>query len=164
MYSGNNCRSKNFGRTNSSKRHSTEEEWRKIPITFTQDKYVQEAENVIKELKDKNFKCYNKVTKKKEKDTLTTNQIRNLLSLTSTIYDETLNQGAQSVTDRLAYLRIQFVYQSGRNAAVKKLVELADILNILSQVQQKKDKQLIIRFCHYMEALVAYFKYYGGKD
>ena len=161
MYSGNNYRSNSFNRPNNSRRYPTEK-WKQIPITFTEDKYVLEAENVIKELEDKNFECFNKGTRKKDK--LTTNQIRNLLSLTSTIYDETLNQGAQSVTDKLAYLRIQFVYQSGRNAAVKKLVELADILNILSQVQQKKDKQLIIRFCHYMEALVAYFKYYGGKD
>jgi CRISPR-associated protein Csm2 len=161
MNSGNNYRSNSFNRPNHSRRYPTEE-WKQIPITFTEDKYVQEAENVIKELADKNFECFNQGTRKKDK--LTTSQIRNLLSLTSTIYDEALNQGAQSVTDKLAYLRIQFVYQSGRNTAVKKLVELADILNILSQVQQKKDKQLIIRFCHYIEALVAYFKYYGGKD
>ncbi|WP_415588892.1 type III-A CRISPR-associated protein Csm2 [Liquorilactobacillus ghanensis] len=134
------------------------ENWKAIPINFAENSYVQEAENVILEMKSKNFKCGRK------QDELTNSQLRNLLSLTSTIYDEVLSQGFESITDRLAYLRIQFVYQSGRNEAVKKLVELADILNILAEVQDKKSKALLIRFCHYMEALVAYFKFYGGKD
>lgn len=132
------------------------QEWKKIPIQFQDDTYVSEAEAVIKELKDKRFKV--------GREELTTSQLRNLLSLTSAIYDEVQSQGIEQVTDRLAYLRVQFVYQSGRNQAVKKLVELADILTILNKVQQSKNKITLIRFCHYMEALVAYFKYYGGKD
>ncbi|MFR2209485.1 MAG: type III-A CRISPR-associated protein Csm2, partial [Streptococcus salivarius] len=27
-----------------------------------------------------------------------------------------------------------------------------------------KDRETLQRFCRYMEALVAYFKFYGGKD
>ena len=129
---------------------------KKLTILFTDDTYVNEAEAVIQEMKQTNFR--------ESRDTLTMSQLRNLASLTSNIYDEVQNNDVAQVSDKLAYLRVQFVYQSGRNAAVKKLVELADILNILKTMQAKNDRAIIIRFCRYMEALVAYFKYYGGKD
>lgn len=129
---------------------------KKLPILFTDDTYVNEAEAVIQEMKQTNFR--------ESRDTLTMSQLRNLSSLTSNIYDEVQNNDVSQVSDKLAYLRVQFVYQSGRNAAIKKLVELADILGILKTIQAKNDRSTIIRFCRYMEALVAYFKYYGGQD
>ena len=129
---------------------------KKLTILFTDDTYVNEAEAVIQEMKQTNFR--------ESRDTLTMSQLRNLSSLTSNIYDEVQNNDVSQVSDKLAYLRVQFVYQSGRNAAIKKLVELADILGILKTIQAKKDRSTIIRFCRYMEALVAYFKYYGGQD
>ena len=129
---------------------------KKLPILFTDDTYVNEAEAVIQEMKQTNFR--------ESRDTLTMSQLRNLSSLTSNIYDEVQNNDVSQVSDKLAYPRVQFVYQSGRNAAIKKLVELADILGILKTIQAKNDRSTIIRFCRYMEALVAYFKYYGGQD
>ena len=74
------------------------------------------------------------------------------------------------INDRFAYLRVQFVYQSGRNSVkvnrqtffpVKDLVEKGQILEALKEI---KDRETLQRFCRYMEALVAYFKFYGGKD
>ncbi|GKS80585.1 type III-A CRISPR-associated protein Csm2 [Ligilactobacillus pabuli] len=127
-----------------------------LNISFTEESYVSEAEKVILSLKENNFKH--------GRDVLTTSQIRNLLSLTSSILNDLVFKEFEQVMDKLSYLRIQFVYQSGRNGAVKDLVETAQILKILENVQAKKDKETLIRFCHYMEALVAYFKYYGGKD
>ena len=129
---------------------------KKLTILFTDDTYVNEVEVVIQEMKQTNFR--------ESRDTLTMSQLRNLSSLTSNIYDEVQNNDVSQVSDKLAYLRVQFVYQSGRNAAIKKLVELADILGILKTIQAKNDRSTIIRFCRYMEALVAYFKYYGGQD
>ena len=111
---------------------------------------------VISELKKVNFRVSG--------DTLTTSQLRNLLSFTSSIYDEARNQGIESVLDRIAYLRVQFIYQSGRNAAVRKLVDLTQIDTIIRVIQQNKDEKYLMRLCHYMEALVAFFKYYGGKE
>ena len=49
----------------------------------------------------------------------------------------------------------------GREIAVKDLVEKAQILEALKEI---KDRETLQRFCRYMEALVAYFKFYGGKD
>ncbi|MCE2259459.1 type III-A CRISPR-associated protein Csm2, partial [Streptococcus thermophilus] len=77
-------------------------------------------------------------------------------------FDELIND--------VSYLRVQFVYQSGRNSVrvnrqtffpVKDLVEKGQILEALKEI---KDRETLQRFCRYMEALVAYFKFYGGKD
>lgn len=127
-----------------------------IPIYFKENSYVNEAEQVILELKKRNFK--------NDRDVLTTSQLRKLLSLTSALYDEVRTYGMEKAMDRIHYLRIQFVYQSGRNAAVKDLIDSAQILDILSKIEQNQSKEEFIRFCQYMEALVAYFKFYGGQD
>lgn len=123
-------------------------------IKFKKDTYVDEAESVILNLRGVS---------------LTSTQQHNLLAMTSTIYNIVINQGVKAAEERLAYLRIQFIYQSGRNQAVKKLVDEAQILDILSVIQneienndEKKEREDIIRFCHYMEALIAYLKYYNG--
>lgn len=129
----------------------------KINITeFDDSSYVSKAEDVIKEMKREGFK--------KGRDTLTTSQLRKLLSMTSTLYDRVQFEGLEKVIDRIAYLRIQFIYQGGRNAAVKEMIDKAEILKILEKIQKNQEKADFIRFCHYMEALVAYFKYYGGRD
>ncbi|KRM27533.1 CRISPR-system related protein [Ligilactobacillus acidipiscis DSM 15836] len=127
-----------------------------VNIQFREETYVDEAEKVIKELGRFNFKH--------GRDELTTSQIRNLLSLVSTIFNELSFKEVTQLTGKLSYLRVQFVYQSGRNAAVKDLVRTGKILELLEKVQTSKDKRMLIRFCHYFEALVAYFKYYGGQD
>ncbi|AYP99613.1 type III-A CRISPR-associated protein Csm2 (plasmid) [Limosilactobacillus fermentum] len=36
--------------------------------------------------------------------------------------------------------------------------------NILDLTDLKKKREYILRFCKYMEALVAYFKFYEGQD
>ena len=46
-------------------------------------------------------------------------------------------------------------------ALIKDLVEKGQILEALKEI---KDRETLQRFCRYMEALVAYFKFYGGKD
>ncbi|EKW98567.1 type III-A CRISPR-associated protein Csm2 [Ligilactobacillus saerimneri] len=138
-----------------------------MAVTFKKQKYVNEAEQVIKTMAKKKFR----VTKRYRSDELTTSQLRGLLALTSNIYDVVRNQGVKAAEERLMYFRIKLVYQGGRNAAIKELVDLSGLLDILEYIQsviedgdEKLEKELIIRFCRYMEALVAYFKYYGGKD
>lgn len=118
---------------------------------LTDENYVDKAERVIKGLdKDRAGRYF-----------LTTSKIRNLLSLTSSLYDESNVKAFEELSDKFAYLRVQFVYQAGRERAVKGLVEKAQILDILKEV---KDTASLQRFCRYMEALVACFKFYGGKD
>ena len=85
---------------------------------LTDENYVDKAENVITRLKKNKAGRY----------LLTTSKIRNLLSLTSTLFDESKIKRFDQLTDRIAYLRVQYVYQAGREEAVKDLVEKGQIL------------------------------------
>ena len=123
---------------------------------LTDDNYVDKAEAAIKSLKRNNRDRRNP-----DAFLLTTSKIRHLLSLTSALFVESNVKGYPDLQDKIAYLRVQFVYQSGREFAVKDLVQQAQILEALKEVSNKETLQ---RFCRYMEALVAYFKFYGGKD
>ena len=120
---------------------------------LTDDNYVDKAEKVIKSL--------NRNKRDPKLFVLTTSKIRNLLNLTSTLFDESKVREYKDLADKIAYLRVQFVYQSGRETSVKDLVKKAEILDILKEINNKESFQ---RFCRYMEALVAYFRFYGGKD
>ena len=53
-------------------------------------------------------------------------------------------------------------YEAGRDLTVKDFVEEAGLLEQLKDVQSDRKKLLL--FCRYMEALVAYHRYYGGRD
>ena len=123
---------------------------------LTDDNYVDKAEKVIKSLNHTKDHRNNKI-----KFFLTTTKIRNLLNLTSNLFDESKVRSYKELADKIAYLRVQFVYQSGRETAVKDLVKKAEILDILKEINNKESLQ---RFCRYMEALLAYFRFYGGKD
>ena len=122
---------------------------------LTDDNYVDKAEKAIKSLnqtKDRN---------NKNRFFLTTTKIRNLLNLTSNLFDESKVREYKELADKIAYLRVQFVYQAGREPSVKDLVRKAEILVALKEINNKESLQ---RFCRYMEALVAYFRFYGGED
>ena len=97
---------------------------------------------------------------------VTTSKIRNLLAMTSDIYNEIMNQNQKELSEeicaKIEYLRVRFIYESGRETKVKDLVMEADILDILKNIGKDRDK--FILFNRYMEALVAFHKYYGGKD
>ena len=137
-------------------------------VKFNQKDYVKCAEDVIKYLEKEEFSVITnpKNSKRGSKDTLTTSAIRNILSSTS---DMVRSQGPEAVRDKLAYLKVKLIYQSGRNAAVKRFVKVSKLIQALDLLEEKyyqksEEKDKIILFCRYMEALVAYFKYYGGKD
>lgn len=118
--------------------------------------YVDVAESVILALKEEN----------NGRLALTTSKIRGLLSMTASIYtdvqrnrSETLSEELQS---RVQYLRMRVAYEAGRDPVVKKFVIKAELLEQLSNI--RADKERLLLFCRYMEALVAYHRYHGGND
>lgn len=133
-------------------------------VMFKPSTYVKDAEDVIKYFQAKNFQ----VPAGKRPAKLTNSQLRNILAITSSIYDTLLNQGASDVSDKLYYLKIQLVYMSGKNQAVKEFIEVSMLIKVVDSVLAAKDENSMrkkaLRLCRYMEALVAYFKYYGGED
>ncbi|OQQ80699.1 type III-A CRISPR-associated protein Csm2 [Ligilactobacillus salivarius] len=133
----------------------------KFPLKFTDESYVDEARKIIEIFKGENFEIF---YNKRKKERLTNTQLRNLLAMTSAVYDEARNNGFDHVNEKIAYLKVQFIYQSGRNLAVKVFVEVAQLVELVDKIRDLKKMDDLLRFCHYMEALIAYFKYYGGAD
>lgn len=130
-------------------------------MRITEGNYVDEAEKVIKKLSSQ----INKKTQKKE-PMVTTSKIRNLLAMTTDIYNEVRMKHEDNLDEdlcgRIQYLRIRFVYEAGRDNAVKKFVEESHILNILQEIKGSRKNYLL--FNRYMESLIAFHKFYDGKD
>ncbi|KXT69131.1 CRISPR-associated protein, Csm2 family [Streptococcus cristatus] len=133
----------------------------KIKPPILTDDYVDKAEQVIHSLK--NSGTYKEGPNEgKIKFKLTSTQIRNLAALTSNLFDESkTRKDIEELREKISYLRIQFVYQSGREPAVEDFVKKAGLLEALKEIQDIPSLQ---RFCRYMEALIAYFKFNGGRD
>jgi CRISPR-associated protein Csm2 len=87
--------------------------------------------------------------------------------MSATLYNDVQHMRADTLDEetqgRVQYLRMRIAYEAGRDRqSVKPFVEKAELLNILEQVGN--DKKRLLLFCRYMEALVAYHRFYGGKD
>ncbi|NLJ57402.1 MAG: type III-A CRISPR-associated protein Csm2 [Tissierellia bacterium] len=121
--------------------------------------YVEQAENVIKSLQVRNKRGQLQIP-------LTTSKIRNLLSMISEIYNLAAHEPNKELSielqGRIQYLKMRFVYEAGRERTVKDFVEKANILQYIDEIGNSREKFLL--FCRYMEALVAYHKFYGGRD
>ena len=108
-------------------------------MTVIDDDYVTQAERVITGLPKNRFGDFE----------LTTTQLRVLLSLTAQLFDET-QQSAEAtlpsgLQDKVQYLRVRFVYQSGRELKVKAFVQQAKLLDALQEIGDSRDK--LLRFC-----------------
>ncbi len=128
---------------------------------INENNYADEAEKVILQLK-------NKTNPKTGKSVpmVTTSKIRSILAMTSDIYNEVIMLQDDKLSDDLAgrieYLRIRVVYEAGREQSVKDFIMQAKILDILKEI--KGSRKNYILFNRYMESLVAFHKFYGGKD
>lgn len=131
--------------------------------TINETNYVDKADKVICSLKGKA-----KQQRKGREDLkiVTTSKIRNLLAMTADIYNQVMICHNDKLNDelkgRIEYLRVRFMYECGREPLVKNFVEEADILSILKEINGSKKNYIL--FSRYMEALIAFHKYYGGKD
>lgn len=127
-------------------------------MILTEDNYVSKAEKVIKDLASQTDKWG-------KANIVTTSQLRNLLAMTADIYNDVVNTSGeklgQDIISRINYLKIRFVYESGREKKVRDLVDKAEILACLDEIKNNK-KQYII-FSRYMEALVAYKRYHVSE-
>ena len=119
---------------------------------LTSENYVDEAEKVIKTLIEKDRNGRNVIR-------LTTSKIRGILSLVTELYNDIIHESSNKLgeeyVERIQYLRLRIAYEA----------EFVKKSNLLGYVKQIKDsKKLFLLFTKYVEALVAYHKYYGGKD
>lgn len=123
---------------------------------------AQEAENVILRLKKDGG----------GKLVITKSQIRKFLAavnaLTNKVDDyRARNPRAVELSPELAstvkYLKVQLVYQAARNqTSVQPFVKQARLKERIDSIGT--DLRAYEDFAHYVEALVAYHKFYGGED
>lgn len=120
---------------------------------------LDKVENTIKVLKTK------KNQREKPIGLLTVSQIRNLLAMSADILNEVLEYPEENLSeellDRVSYLTVRFYYEAGRDEKVKSFIETAKLLPFLKSIKTRKR---YIQYYQYMEALVAFHKYHGGKD
>ena len=131
---------------------------RKVP-----ENYVDEAERIMRALISSGT-------------TITTSKIRNLLSLVTDIYnDESIRTEDKLKPDsvvKLNLMRVRVAYEYGRDNGesvgkdkvypMKEFITQAHLREYLKGIST--DRADLIRFAHYMEALVAYHRYLGGRD
>ena len=112
--------------------------------------YVDEAERIMRSLMSGG-------------KTVTTSKIRNLLSLVTDIYNEENIRTEEKLRPesvvKLNLMRVRVAYECGR---VKSFVAQTNLLEYLKGIST--DRADLIRFAHYMEALVAFHRYFGGKE
>ncbi len=108
-----------------------------------------------------------------DKIDLTTGQIRKFLtavnSLTSKIevykaQNEKFEKLPENFVMEIKYLKVKIAYQAGRdkNKTVKNFVKESKLFECIDKIGDSLTEYE--NFARYIEALVAYHKFYGGKD
>ncbi|EFV01923.1 CRISPR-associated protein, Csm2 family [Pseudoramibacter alactolyticus ATCC 23263] len=91
-----------------------------------------------------------------------TTKIRDLLAMTSSIYNEILIQRQDELSaemvERIEYLKIRFLYEAGKDKDTWFFIKKAGLLSILDEIEASRKNYLL--FSRYMEALVAFYKYF----
>ena len=123
------------------------------------ENYADAAEEVIKGLIHTNK--YGK-----EVIDISTSKIRRLFSLViPTLNKERLRVGTELAPESrqaLMMARVRTAYEAGRNDTVKNFVTSAKLMEYIKDIGGNREK--FLKFAHYMEALVAWHRYYGGKE
>lgn len=129
-------------------------------MRINEENYVDLAEKSIKELASQ------KDMKGRSIPIVTTSKIRNLLAMSADIYNEVVNSKddklSNDIIGRINYMKLRFYYEAGRERSVKDFLEKTEVLKIIDEI--KGSRKNYILFSHYLEALVAFRKFYGGND
>ena len=129
-------------------------------MRINEEKYVAKAESVI-------LKLSKQVNKQGKVVAMVTNsKIRNLLSMSADIYNQVLDckddKLPQELNGRIEYLRVRYIYEAGREPRVKDLVIQGELLEIMKEIQGSKKNYIL--YYHYMEALVAFKRFWNKND
>lgn len=131
---------------------------------------VDKAELAIKSIRKPNKKNHDKLVIE-----LKTNQIRKILTAVNILKNKVdiykiANPQAKKLDEELQmeieFLRVNIAYQIGREKGkenlVREFVEKADLLKMVKNING--DIKAFENFCRYIEALVAFHKFYGGQE
>ncbi len=86
------------------------------------------------------------------------NKIKNNMEVS--LLNDSSEVYAKKLYENLQYFKVQLIYQMGRDAKVKNFIENTQILKKLDGI---KGSNGFSSYCRYMEAIIAYQKYYGKE-
>lgn len=129
-------------------------------MILNEENYVDKAQEVIEYLAQR---------ANRRNPMVTTSKIRKLLSVTADIYNDIClcvdDKLDNSIIIRINYLKILCNYEAGRddkNTGVRNFIKKSEMIRCIEEIQGSKKR--FILFNKYMEALIAYHRYYGGKE
>ena len=102
---------------------------------------------------------------------LTKSQIRKFLAAANALTNKVtvyraVHPNAEELSEDLAkevkFLKVKLAYQAARYDAVRDFVDKARLKDCLERIG--RDLKRYEDFAHFMEALVAYHKFHGGRD
>lgn len=129
-------------------------------MRISENSYVKKAEETINELLDIKNKNGKPVS------IATTSQMRNILAMSADIYNRVMVNSGEDLSDEIIglieYLKIRIVYEAGRDEKVKKFIVQSEMIEIIDEINGSKKN--FILFNHYLEALIAYRRFKGGKE
>lgn len=136
------------GYNNAPREVAREEDAMKLPAD-----YVDKANLVMQELHRDGTK-------------LTTSKIRRILSMVNDLHDAAKRRKEEELSDAMKssiqYLRMRIAYESGRGPLVKTFAQKAHLIGYLKNIGNSREA--LLDYAAYMEALVAYHRFYGGND
>ncbi len=116
--------------------------------------YVKEAERQVSETGERNLPT----TTQLRKIFTHINKIQNKAEF---VFRDTEGEGLPTeIANELQYLKIQIVYQMARESKVKGFFEK---IRLTDRIDNIKTKTEFHEFCKYMEAIIAYQKFYGRE-
>lgn len=142
---------------------------------------VAEAKRVIEQLSGSSFKVFREERKLVigKKKMLKTSQIRKFYTAVNNITEKLniycfkhpgsteLPKSQPNIQDEIKFLTVKLAYQIGRNEKndeenlVKKFEEEAKLFERINKINNIEEYRA---FARYVEALVAFHKFYGGSD
>ncbi|NMD38596.1 MAG: type III-A CRISPR-associated protein Csm2, partial [Christensenellaceae bacterium] len=107
-------------------------------------------------------------------------KIRDLLAQVNELYNDIVLEPGEKLNndyvDRILHLKVKMIYDAGRdretmarweekeypNGKLAYFFNETGLLNMINEIGDSRKK--FIDYCKYFEALVAYHKYFGGKE
>jgi len=133
------------------------------PSQLNKQNYVEMAEKVIQHHSSNHQKTNNN-----SKTTISTSQIRNLLDLLNVLRERLRTMHISELTpdliSQIQYIKLRFIYAAGRdndNKGIRDFIIKSSLIECVDSIGNSVEQFQLV--CNYMEALVAYHKYYIGE-
>lgn len=95
---------------------------------------------------------------------LSVSKLRSIYSLITNIHARVNTpEDLEACMSDLQYIKVKMAYESGRerNKDVKDFISMTHLMDLLDQIHTYEQ---FVLYCRYAESLVAYFKFYGGRE